>query len=95
MQLSNSFLGGRTAVTFRAIAPPTQSRTAPRQLTTCMAKKKGVRCIVTLECTEARAEGGTPSRYTTQKNRKNTSERMELKKYNRFLRRHTIHKEIK
>jgi hypothetical protein len=27
----------------------------------------GVRCIVTLECTEARAEGGTPSRYTTQK----------------------------
>lgn len=41
MQLSNSFLGGRTAVTFRAIAPPTQSRTAPRQLTTCMAKKKG------------------------------------------------------
>ncbi len=27
----------------------------------------GVRCIVTLECTEARAAGGTPSRYTTQK----------------------------
>lgn len=27
----------------------------------------GIRCIVTLECTEARAEGGTPSRYTTQK----------------------------
>ena len=32
-----------------------------------MAKKKGVRCIVTLECTEARGEGQTPSRYTTQK----------------------------
>jgi hypothetical protein len=27
----------------------------------------GVRCIVTLECTEARGEGKTPSRYTTQK----------------------------
>ena len=27
----------------------------------------GVRCIVTLECTEARAAGATPSRYTTQK----------------------------
>ena len=27
----------------------------------------GVRQIVTLECTEARAEGATPSRYTTQK----------------------------
>lgn len=28
---------------------------------------QGVRMIVTLECTEARAEGNTPSRYTTQK----------------------------
>ncbi len=26
--------------------------------------------IVTLECTEARGEGATPSRYTTQKNKK-------------------------
>ena len=26
--------------------------------------------IVTLECTEARAEGATPSRYTTQKVRR-------------------------
>lgn len=34
---------------------------------TSMAKKKGIRCIVTLECTEARQEGGTPSRYVTQK----------------------------
>lgn len=32
-----------------------------------MAKKKGTRIIVTLECTEARGEGKTPSRYTTQK----------------------------
>lgn len=31
------------------------------------AKKKGVRLIVTLECTEARGEGGSPSRYVTQK----------------------------
>ncbi|MEN8839099.1 MAG: 50S ribosomal protein L33, partial [Flavobacteriales bacterium] len=29
------------------------------------------------------------------KNRKNTPERMEVKKYNRILRKHTIHKEIK
>lgn len=28
---------------------------------------QGVRMIVTLECTEAKAEGATPSRYTTQK----------------------------
>lgn len=33
----------------------------------CWAKKKGTRIIVTLECTEARAEGKPPSRYTTQK----------------------------
>lgn len=119
----------------------------------------GIRCIVTLECTEARAEGATPSRYVTQKvmalkrlpeslqgsfalgcckiwwpanhfcmhhmrltatgrlsgriaqadlrtfsrsscqekgfllqNRKKTSERLELRKYNKFLRRHTLHK---
>jgi hypothetical protein len=32
-----------------------------------MAKKKGVRIIVTLECTEARGIGATPSRYCTQK----------------------------
>lgn len=55
----------------------------------------GVRCIVTLECTEARAEGATPTRYTTQKNKKNTPERLEIKKYNKHLKRHTVHKEIK
>jgi large subunit ribosomal protein L33 len=60
-----------------------------------MAKKKAVRLIITLECTEAKAEGGTPSRYTSQKNKKNTPERIELMKYNRFLRRHTLHREIK
>lgn len=56
-----------------------------------MAKKKGDRIQVTLECTEA---PGT-SRYTTTKNRRNTSDRLELKKYNPVLRKHTIHREIK
>ena len=62
-----------------------------------MAKKsKGNRIQVILECTEHKSSGlpGT-SRYVTQKNRKNTPERLELKKYNPILRRHTIHKEIK
>jgi large subunit ribosomal protein L33 len=61
-----------------------------------MAKTKGNRIQVILECTEHKATGvaGT-SRYITTKNRKNTPERMEVKKYNRILRRHTIHKEIK
>ncbi|GAB5367066.1 hypothetical protein AAMO2058_001198000 [Amorphochlora amoebiformis] len=57
--------------------------------------KKGDRLMVTLECTEAREQGKMPSRYTTTKNRKNTPERLEMKKYNKFLRRHTVHREIK
>jgi len=61
-----------------------------------MAKKgKGVRIMVTLECTEARKEGKTPSRYTTFKNKQKTPNRLELKKYNRFLQKHTVHKEIR
>lgn len=61
-----------------------------------MAKKKGDRIQVILECTEHKDSGkaGT-SRYITTKNRKNTTGRMELKKYNPILRRYTIHKEIK
>ena len=57
--------------------------------------KKGPRVIITLECTEARKEGKSPSRYTMTKNKKTTPDRLELKKYNPFLRRHTIHKELK
>ncbi|HAY71779.1 MAG TPA: 50S ribosomal protein L33 [Saprospirales bacterium] len=62
-----------------------------------MAKKsKGNRFQIILECTEHKASGmpGT-SRYFTQKNKKNTPERLELMKYNPILRKHTIHKEIK
>ena len=56
---------------------------------------KGPRVVITLECTEARKDGKTPSRYTTTKNKKTHPERLELKKYNPFLRKHTLHKEIK
>ncbi len=59
-----------------------------------MAKKaKGNRVQVILECTEHKASGmpGT-SRYITTKN---TTERLELKKYNPILKRVTVHKEIK
>ncbi|MDZ4814644.1 MAG: 50S ribosomal protein L33 [Verrucomicrobiota bacterium] len=53
--------------------------------------------IITLECTEAVKEGKPPSRYITNKNKKspNTQGRLEKKKYNPFLRRHTLHREIK
>ena len=46
--------------------------------------------IVTIECTEARKEGKTPSRYTTTRNKKLKTEKLEIKKYNRYLRRHTV-----
>ena len=61
-----------------------------------MAKSKENRIQVILECTEMK-ESGMPgvSRYITTKNRKNTTERLELKKYNPILKRQTIHKEIK
>ena len=62
-----------------------------------MAKKaKGNRVQVILECTEIKSSGlpGT-SRYVTTKNRKNTPERLEMKKCNPILRRMTLHKEIK
>jgi large subunit ribosomal protein L33 len=51
--------------------------------------------IITIECTEARKEGKSPSRYTTTRNKKLKTEKLELKKYNRFLRRHTVHREVK
>ena len=60
-----------------------------------MAKKKSGRVTVTLECTEARKEGTPPSRYTTSKNKTKTPGRMEKKKYNPFLKRHTLHRETK
>ena len=62
-----------------------------------MAKKaKGNRIQVILECTEHKATGlpGT-SRYITKKNKKNTPDRLEIKKFNPILKRMTVHKEIK
>ena len=57
---------------------------------------KGNRIQVILECTEQKETGiAGVSRYVTEKNRKNSPERLELKKYNPILRKHTIHKEIK
>ncbi|MDR0340483.1 MAG: 50S ribosomal protein L33 [Puniceicoccales bacterium] len=50
---------------------------------------------VIIECTEARAEGKPVSRYMTTRNKKLQTEKVEKRKYNKFLRRHTLHKEIK
>lgn len=60
-----------------------------------MAKKLN-RVQVILQCTEQKDSGVKGmSRYVSVKNKKNTTERLEIKKYNPFLKRHTMHREIK
>ena len=54
-----------------------------------MAKKKGNRFLIALECTETGKRT-----YITQKNRINMEGKLEIKKYNPLLRKHTVHKEI-
>ena len=58
--------------------------------------KKGNRIQVIMECTEHKTSGmpGT-SCYITTKNKKMTTERLELKKFNPILKKMTLHKEIK
>ena len=64
-----------------------------------MAKSKGTRILITLECIECRTNinkrSKGVSRYLTQKNRRNNPQRMELKKYCSYCNKPTIHKEIK
>lgn len=54
------------------------------------------RTQIWLECTTC-ASSGLPgvSRYSTKKNKKKTPSRLEFKKYCRFERKHTPHKEVK
>nr|YP_010340649.1 ribosomal protein L33 [Solanum mariae]YP_010346846.1 ribosomal protein L33 [Solanum caripense]YP_010347095.1 ribosomal protein L33 [Solanum cochoae]YP_010968626.1 ribosomal protein L33 [Solanum muricatum]UDY68446.1 ribosomal protein L33 [Solanum muricatum]UNZ90677.1 ribosomal protein L33 [Solanum caripense]UNZ90926.1 ribosomal protein L33 [Solanum cochoae]UNZ92973.1 ribosomal protein L33 [Solanum mariae]WNO18965.1 ribosomal protein L33 [Solanum muricatum] len=65
-----------------------------------MAKGKDVRVTVILECTSCvrnsvdKVSRGI-SRYITQKNRHNTPNRFELKKFCPYCSKHTIHGEIK
>lgn len=64
-----------------------------------MAKNKGPRIQINLECTECRINLLKPrmgvSRYLSSKNRRNTSQKLELKKYCRFCNSHTLHRETK
>ena len=58
--------------------------------------KKGNRVQVILECTVQKESGvAGMSRYITTKNKKNTPDRLERKKYNPYLKRVTVHREIK
>ena len=58
--------------------------------------KKGNRVQVILECTEQKESGvAGMSRYITTKNKKNTPDRLERKKYTAFLKGVNVHREIK
>jgi len=65
--------------------------------------KKGSRIIISLECTNCRtlAKQGNSAisygvaRYSTVKNRRNTSSRLELKKYCKYCRQHQLFRETK
>nr|YP_009994369.1 ribosomal protein L33 [Cuscuta africana]QNP08517.1 ribosomal protein L33 [Cuscuta africana] len=65
-----------------------------------MAKKKDVRVTVILECTscvrnDVKKVSTGVSRYITQKNRQNTPNRLEFKKFCPRCYKHTVHGEIK
>jgi large subunit ribosomal protein L33 len=64
-----------------------------------MAKSKGPRIVVTLECIECRENAfqrtAGVSRYLTSKNRRNTPEKLEILKYCKYCNKHTNHKETK
>ena len=49
-----------------------------------------MRTLVTLACTECKRRN-----YTTDKHTSNNPDRMELKKYYRWCRKHTLHKETR
>ena len=52
--------------------------------------KKAIRTVITLACTECRERN-----YTTEKNRRNDTSRLEFKKFCRRCRAHTKHRETK
>lgn len=66
-----------------------------------MAKNKGARIIITLKCmdcnknTEKLTKNSRKITYTTTKNRRNTPDRLELRKFCPNCNSHTQQKEIK
>lgn len=98
--LSQSILSSRVSSTsaFTSTSKSSSGSSNRRGALQVMAasKKKDVRLQVTLECTEQREAGVQGmSRYITQKNRRNNSQRIELMKYNPYMKKHTLHRELK
>jgi len=53
-------------------------------------KSKENRMVITLACTECKERN-----YTTEKNRRNDTERLEFRKYCKRERKHTLHRETR
>jgi large subunit ribosomal protein L33 len=49
-----------------------------------------MRELITLQCTECKRRN-----YTSTRNKKTKTERLETRKYCKFCRKHTLHKEVK
>lgn len=49
-----------------------------------------MREVITLACTECKQRN-----YTTEKNKRNNAERIEMKKYCKYCNAHTLHRETK
>ncbi len=54
-----------------------------------MAKKKGSRTLIKMKSSES------GHMYYTEKNRRNDSQRLELRRYDPFVRRHVVYRETK
>lgn len=54
-----------------------------------MAKKKGVRILIKMKSTES------GHMYHTEKNRRNDPQRLELRRYDPFVRKHVLYRETK
>nr|QUE30061.1 ribosomal protein L33 [Erythrocladia irregularis] len=66
-----------------------------------MAKNKGARIVITLECAQCKNTSATSKRslgcfrYTSTKNRRNTTSRLEIRKFCPHCNVHSVFKEIK
>ena len=81
----------------RRLSPPNRNREAKKACKRAESYKEvpktmaaGARVKITLRCNECKQRN-----YNTMKNKKNTPDRVEMKKYCRFCRKHTVHTETK
>ena len=69
---------------------PTDKNGNAEEIKMASSKKKGPVEKIALQCTECKQKN-----YTTQKNRRNTPNKLELMKYCPFEHKHTLHRETK